>query len=409
MLCFRPFSSSRNVCLTTSVMALSLAFAANSGVMAQTPRCANDDALKAALHADLENYLTTRSSAEHISTLSMTVSFRGDPKDINMAVGKTKYGGDEDVTPANVFQIGSNTKAYTSVLILQLEADGVLSIDDTLGKWLPQYPAYGNVTIRQLLNMTSGIPTYDATSAWETDVTNNPYGISTPEQLVAYVYPAHRKPGAWEYSNTGYILAQMVIEKATKWHSYKADLDQLLTGLNLHNTFYDSDFYPPAVRERLVSGYYVNTDDPGLAKLLGMDTKNFSLGWTQAAGGIIATPHDMTTWIRDLFEGDVLPSKQKQELQSLVTIPDGEPIDQTSTEHPEGFALGLFQLTIPPFELFWGYQGSTLGYRATYSYYPASGVIVTVFTNSQAPKEENKINEILVANLYQTLKTFGKI
>ncbi len=407
MLRFRPFSS-RNFCLTTYFMALTLGFAASNSVMAQTPPSANE-ALKRALRTDLENYLTARSSAEHISTLSMTISFRGDPKDINMAVGKTQYGGDEDVTPANVFHIGSNTKAYTSVLILQLEADGVLSIDDTLGKWLPQYPAYCKVTIRQLLNMTSGIPTYDATSAWETDVTNNPYAISTPEQLVAFVYPALHKPGTWEYSNTGYILAQMIIEKATRWHSYKADLDQLLAGLNLHNTFYDSNFYPRAVTARLVSGYYVNTDDPGLAKLLGMDTKNFSLGWTQAAGGIIATPHDMTTWIRDLFEGDVLPSKQKQELQSLVAIPSGKHIDQTSSEHPEGFSLGLFQLTIPPFGLFWGYQGSTLGYRATYSYYPDSGVIVTVFTNSQAPKAENKINEILLANLYQTLKTFGKI
>ena len=135
----------------------------------------------------------------------------------------------------------------------------------------------------------------------------------------------------------------MIIDKASWWHSFQAELDRLLAQNCLHNTFYEPDFYPAAVTRRLVSGYYVNSDDPGLAKLLGRDTKDFSLGWTQAAGGIIATPQDMTTWVRDLFEGNVLPLKQKEELQSLVAIPGGEPIEQTSSKHPQGFGLGIFQ------------------------------------------------------------------
>ncbi|HET6219499.1 MAG TPA: serine hydrolase domain-containing protein [Acidobacteriaceae bacterium] len=377
-------------------------------MLAATPS-GGDEALKQALHDDLEHYLCTRSSIEHISTLSMTISFRGVPEDIKMAVGTTQYGGGEKVTPSNVFQIGSNTKAYTSAIILKLEADGVLSIEDTLGKWLPQYPAWSKATIRELLNMTSGIPTYDATPAWEASVTNDPYAKSTPEELVAFVYPTLHQPGKWEYSNTGYILAQMVIDKASWWHSYQAELDRLFAMNNLRNTFYEPNFYPTAVTRRLVSGYYVNTDDPGLAKLLGRDTKNFSLGWTQAAGGIIATPTDMTTWVRNLFEGDVLPPQQKNELQSLVAIPGGEPITETSAEHPQGFGLGIFQITAPPQGLFWGYQGSTLGYRAAYTYLPDSGLIITVFTNSQAPAAESTVNTVLFAQLYETLKCFGKI
>src|SRR5580698_4946235 len=89
-----------------------------------------DDALNAALCADLNNYLSTRSSIEHISTLSMDISFRGDPEHIKIAVGTTQYGGGDKVTPYNVFQIGSNTKAFTSTIILKLEAEGLLSIDD---------------------------------------------------------------------------------------------------------------------------------------------------------------------------------------------------------------------------------------------------------------------------------------
>jgi D-alanyl-D-alanine carboxypeptidase len=173
-----------------------LTFAGCSSLLAANPS-AGDYALKEALHDDLEDYLCTRSSIEHISTLSMTISFRGDPEAIKIAVGTTQYGAGEKVTPANVFQIGSNTKAFTSAIILKLEADGVLSIEDTLGKWLPQYPAWSKIRIRELLNMTSGIPTYDATPAWETDFADDPYAKSSPEKLVAYVYPTLHTPGSW--------------------------------------------------------------------------------------------------------------------------------------------------------------------------------------------------------------------
>jgi D-alanyl-D-alanine carboxypeptidase len=389
---------------TILLLALSLA---GSSALGATP---DHQTLRNALHKDLKDYLAARSSIEHISTLSMTITFRGESDDISDAVGTTEYGGDQRVTLENVFQIGSNTKSFTSALILRLEAEGVLSIDDTLGKWLPQYPAWSKVTIRQLLDMTSGIPTYDGTAEWGADYENNPYRKFTAEQLVAYVYPTIKTPGAaFEYSNTGYILAQMIIEKASWCHSYKAELDQLIANTDLHNTFYEPDFYPAAVKRQLVSGYYVNTDDKGLEKLLGSDTKDYSLGWTQAAGGIIATPRDLTKWVRALFEGEVLQPKQKQELKSLVAIPGAEPIEKTSSEHPAAFGLGVFQITDEALGLFWGYQGSTIGYRAVYSYFPESGAIICVFTNSQAAPDVSTVNTVLVTSLYNTLKAHGKI
>ena len=83
----------------------------------------NDKTLKEALHKDLQNYLTSRGSIEHISTLSMNITFRGSKKEITDAVGTTEYGGGRPVTPDDLFQIGSNTKAFTSTLLLRLEAD----------------------------------------------------------------------------------------------------------------------------------------------------------------------------------------------------------------------------------------------------------------------------------------------
>jgi D-alanyl-D-alanine carboxypeptidase len=170
----------------------------------------------------------------------------------------------------------------------------------------------------------------------------------------------------------------MIIEKASRSHRYKTEIDRLIAENHLHDTYYQPDFYPGFVTQRLVSGYYVNTDEPSMTKLLGTDTKSYSLGWTQAAGGIISKPTDLTRWVRDLFEGDVLPRQQLKELESLVSIPDAVKITKTSAKYAEGYGLGVFQITHQPLGLFWSYQGSTIGYRAVYAYLPDSGVIMRV-------------------------------
>jgi D-alanyl-D-alanine carboxypeptidase len=379
-----------------------------------------DTALRDALYKDLQDYLDDRAKIEHISTLSLTVSFRTGPS-FNLAVGMTQYGGGKPVTPSNLFQIGSNTKAFTSAIVLRLEEAGVLSIGDTVGRWLPQYPAWSKITIRQLLNMTSRIPTYDQTPRQIADYDNDPYVKSTPSELVAYIYPDLRTSGPdWGYSNTSYMLVQMIIDKALASKDrrspaseskdyYTIELKKLIDELGLTDTFYEPYFYPASVRQRLVSGYYVNTEPPVLTKLLGKDTSGFSLGWTQSAGGMISTPEDLTKWVRLLLEGHVLKPKQWSELTSLITIPDGQPIAKTTVENAHGFALGLFQVTDPKLGLFWGYQGSTIGYRAAYSYFPASRVIICVFTNSQVSGAESEVNSVLFHTLYDTLKAHGKM
>ena len=85
----------------------------------------------------------------------------------------------------SIWQIGSNTKAFTAVLLLQLEAEHRLSIDDTVGRWLPRYPEWGTVSIKRLLNMTSGIPSYEAQSAFFTDYAADPYQYFSKEALVS--------------------------------------------------------------------------------------------------------------------------------------------------------------------------------------------------------------------------------
>jgi D-alanyl-D-alanine carboxypeptidase len=167
------------------------------------------------LAADLEQYLAARRKTDHISAVSLRVDFPGGKPGIGTVAGTARYGGDVPVPPDAMWQIGSNTKAFTSVMLLQLEAAGKLSVHDTLGKWLPQYPAWRHITIKRLLDMTGGIPDYTEQPDFLRAVASAPARTFSEAQLVDYV--AHLPVGKaiYHYSNTDYILAQMITERVT--------------------------------------------------------------------------------------------------------------------------------------------------------------------------------------------------
>jgi D-alanyl-D-alanine carboxypeptidase len=168
----------------------------------------SDPALTLSLQKALDTYVATRAKLEHISPASLCISLNGAEQNISLAAGTTKYpDGGAKVTPAALFQIGSITKSFTSVAILHLEMAGKLSIEDKIGKWLPPYPAWKDVTIRRLLDMTSPIPGYDNQSSIVKIMGNDPSHRFTPEEPVASVYPHNGKPkpvSGWTYSNTNY-------------------------------------------------------------------------------------------------------------------------------------------------------------------------------------------------------------
>ena len=186
-----------------------------------TPRGGGGAVPLGSLHSALSDYLATRGQAEHMSAVGLRVSFPGHEPSVNMAVGTTRYGGGALVSTSALWQIGSNTKAVTSVMLLQLEAGGRLSINDTLGKWLPQYPAWRNITIKRLLNMTSGIADYLDQPAFLRVVAAAPNTQFSAARLVSYVTGVPLEKAGWHYSNTNYILAQMIIERVT--HDTYAD------------------------------------------------------------------------------------------------------------------------------------------------------------------------------------------
>ena len=397
--------------LTILLLAVTLLFAAPAPA-ALGPKTS----LRAALQRNLNQYLAARAKLEHISAISLSVSLHGAPETIDVSAGTTRYGGaGAPITPETLWQIGSNTKAFTSAAILQLEAEGKLNIDQTLGQWLPRYPAWKSVTIRRLLNMTSGIPGYDFSNVMLEAYAKNPERNFTVKELIAYAYPT--SPGApppttgYSYSNTNYLLAEMIVERATG-HSYAAELDRrfLRAGLGLDDTYYAADEYPASIRERMTSGYFFShdSDNAALAPLLGRDVRDMSVSWMQGAGGIVSTPRDMTRWARALYTGSILAPKQRAEMMSVVSLKTGKPITTTSLSDPRGFGLGVAQMTQAETGTIWFYEGETFGYRMVHVYFPRQDAVIAFGLNSQPDSKQNQSGKLAIT-IYKTLHAAGKL
>jgi D-alanyl-D-alanine carboxypeptidase len=378
-----------------------LSFSATSASASQPGK--SSAALGTALRGDLSRYLTDRRTPEHISAVSLRVTFPDSRPPISLATGTTRYDGGPPVPAGALWQIGSNTKAFTSVILLQLEAEGKLSISDPIGTWLPQYPAWGHITIRQLLDMTSRIPDYLYQPAFATAFAANQDTRFTAARLVSYVAGLPLGPAGYHYTNTDYILAQMIIEKVT--HDSYADqlTKRVVTPLGLRTTCLAPYTCPAADRGRVPAGYFYIAGGP--PSLIGKPMSPLGLTWAQAAGGIVSSLADMTTWDRDLYQGRILPAPQQHQLESLVSQATGKPILHTTLADPLGYGLGVAQGIFPgPTGNFWYYEGQAFGARVLQYYFPRSGTIIALAVNSST---DNDHLSDLAGSVYQTLQEAG--
>lgn len=369
------------------------------------------------VQAALDGWLAARAPVEKVTGVAAYISFGATGPAIEAFAGKV--GRDPDAKPVDqdtLYQMGSTSKSFTAAVILKLEAAGKLSIDDTLGKWLPEYPAWKDVTIRRLLNMTSGIPNYSETEWMSRVWAREPRRALTLKELVDAAYPsaANQLPASkgYHYSNTNYVLAAMVAEKASG-KSFADLVHQLvIEPFGLTSTFYEASAYPAPVVERLSHGYFENkacTDDqPGCKEswnlpVVGRDVREMSVSWMQSAGGAVSSARDVDRWMRAVFSGKVVPPKQQQEWTELVSTKTGEPIASVSADDPGGFALGLARKILGPLGAQWFYEGESLGYRTIYVWIADQDLMITVQTNTQPPEGADKLGDAVNA-LYEIVK-----
>lgn len=234
---------------------------------------------------------------------------------------------DVPATPETVYRIGSITKQFTSAAIMRLMEQGKLSLDDTLQKFLPNFPSQGNrVTVRHLLSHTSGIKSYTSLGPkWARVVRLD----LAPDSLVALFAnePFDFKPGdAWRYDNSGYFLLGMIIEKLSG-KSYGQYLqDELFAPLGLKSTIYCDQ--APLIRHR-AQGYAPRPGGGGF-----INAEPLSMTQPYAAGSLCSTVNDLATWALALSSGKVVSPASYKLMTTPGTLNDGKPLTY-------GFGLGI--------------------------------------------------------------------
>ena len=398
----RPFLRTRKNAMALLTLGAVLAAGTTAGTATATTRPAHPPALTAALRADLTHYLATEGAKDHFSALSLRVTYPGARPGLAVSVGTTTYGGSTPVTDDARWQIGSNTKAFTSVALLQLEAERKLTIHDRLGRWLPEYPAWRGVTIKQLLSMTSGIPDYSGQQAFAADIEADPGRRTTAAQLIAYVRDEPLGPSTYAYSNTNYLLAQLIVERAAHRSYFDQVTRRILAPLGMRATCFAPETCPERVASRLPAGYSMQA---GLPALVGRPVPPLAVSWGQGAGGLVSTLEEVTTWDRALYGGRLLPAAQQRELESLVSVTTSKPIRVVTAGDPVGYGLGVAQKTDPATGVTWAYQGGTLGFRVLHLYFPASGLLMVLAVNSNV--DVSTLPD-LADTLYRTVSAAGQ-
>ncbi|MEU7580093.1 serine hydrolase domain-containing protein [Streptomyces sp. NPDC041068] len=253
--------------------------------------------------------------------------------------GYADTGTKRERSTADHFRGGSITKTFIATVLLQLEAEGRLSLDDTLEAWLPglvQGNGYdgSRITLSRLLNHTSGIANYTddpviAHNSAGPGFLEHRYDTYTPQELVAAALkqPPHPEPEkAPRYSNTNYVIAGMVIEKVTG-HAYAREITRRIIGpLKLRDTSFPGKA-PQLPKPHPVGYSRLHQKDPD-AKVVDATEQNMT--WLGAAGDIISTTGDLNRFQRALMRGELLPRAQMEEM--LHEVPDGEVI---------GYGLGV--------------------------------------------------------------------
>jgi D-alanyl-D-alanine carboxypeptidase len=274
------------------------------------------------------------------------VLVRDGDRTIRLAAGYGNLARRTPMQSSDRFRIGSETKTFVATVVLQLVGERKLALADTVERWLPGLvPGGGTISVRQLLNHTSGLFDYAEDKMVERQL-DNPMKVWAPRRLVA-IATAHAplfSPGArWSYSNTGYILLGLIVEKASG-KSLGAELrERIFAPLRLRATSLDTR---PQIAGRHAHGYTRYRK----SRLTDISVVSPSLFW--AAGAIVSTADDLLRFHRALFRGRLLHPRLLAAMKTTVPVTP-----------QQRYGLGLIVSRYVRCGVFFGHGGETFGYE----------------------------------------------
>jgi D-alanyl-D-alanine carboxypeptidase len=284
------------------------------------------------------------------------------------------------MTPATLFGIGSVTKMFTATLVLALAEQGALSLDDQLQQWLPGHPNIdGAITIRQLLNHTSGVAGFFNNEAIWNDFPKDKERAWTTEEVLTYVPERYFAPGTSQhYVNTNYILLGMIIREATGSRVSAEFRRRLWSPLGLTEFFLGVE---DALPDNVAHGYSdIYNKKFGLQHSGTIEdvssyprTAHDSIVWT--AGGLYATPRALAAWAHALFNGRILNQDSLGQMLEFVQIPDSS----------ERYGLGVFAYprSYSEGEESIGHTGMNAGHMTQILHLPRQDVTIVVSMNNE--------------------------
>jgi D-alanyl-D-alanine carboxypeptidase len=271
----------------------------------------------------------------------------------------------EPLRPDHLFRIGSVTKTYVGAAVLQLASEGALDLDDPLEAWVPGFPGGAGITLRQLLNHTSGIYNYLEDQAFREELGAHPDKVWPPEALVevaARNLPYFPPGEGWHYSNTNFILLGMILEKASGADLATVLRERLLDPLALKSTWLDGEEH---VRGEIARGYGPAGDDV---------TARYHPSVAWAAGAMVASAADVAGWAEALYAGEALDEASRREMLA-------NPVETDIA----GMTYGLAVMELDPSVVgaaAFGHTGDIFGYHTQMLYLPEKDSVIVSIVNS---------------------------
>lgn len=396
------------------------------------------DKLDTQLQNTIQQFLTQNKISSHLSGVQLSVLLPGENKPRDYVVGTQRFGKSNPATTQMMMQWGSVTKEYTALLIFKLQQDGDLNVHDTLQDVLPEHFAknandpwpksWENITLIQLMNMTSGISSYTSDSV----NIYNPKKINSMASLVDVAVARTNKgctasqgcfPAgtAWYYSNTNYIILGLIVEKYTG-EKFDQVINQYI--FSPFKTTQTSPVYVhyivrniPDITSNMLHGYFDNKHHIPFWQNGWADLTYCNLSWAASAGALYGNMNTLVRLTNALYHDKLVtpafaptPVSHLDLEQNAVQTINGKPVTNVATQciptsSAACYAMGLGLSYEPGIGKMWWYAGATIAYNTHYVWIPSEDVIIAVAQSNGG----NGDLAILVNKINQEIRAYLKL
>ena len=303
-----------------------------------------------------------------------TVGFvLSDGRSFSASSGVSNIESKRRLLPTDPILAGSIGKTFVSALALQLVQEGRLSLNEKIEHWLgtkawfPRLPNGQDITVRMLMNHSSGIPNHVEGKSFEKAALKNARNDIAFDDLLTFILdkkPLFAAGKGYYYADTNYILLAMITERITGRTMYDEVIDRFLKPLKLDHTFPSDKNVEPAVY-----GYYENKPDVKDRHLI------INPQWEWAGGGFTSTAEDLARWAKNLYAGTVLQKSSLEEMLNGVSVGEGQ-----------NYGLGV-EIIHSKWGTSYGHDGEFPGYLSVMRYYPKYGLAVAAQINADGTNE----------------------